>query len=198
MSDNPPGRPPSQVSRVREREALALRVQGLTQDQIAERLGLTQGAVSRTLARLLGNFAAEMRANTPKLVALEVERLDAIASAIWPYCVGGPVLDARGNPRIDPETGEPLRRDPDPAYLAQFWKLAERRAKLLGLDVGSKVELSGPGGAPMQHALVDLTKLSPEQLAALETIMTTAGARASDAPAIKDVTATVHDDAGEG
>lgn len=106
-----PARPvPDAEQLQREGQALELRRAGLTYDAIAERLGFANKggaykAVKRALQRTLQEPADELR-------ALEVDRLDRLQAAIWPKAMRG-----------------------DTAAVDRVLRIAERRARLLGLDI---------------------------------------------------------------
>jgi hypothetical protein len=102
--------------RLRETEAMALRLAGSTFEEIAASLGFrSRAGAFASITRALDRCQREP---CPSLRKLEAERLDAMQQAIWPLAVGDP---------------------PDlPAVLAML-KLMERRARLLGLDTPSQV-----------------------------------------------------------
>ncbi len=166
------------IARQREIEALDLRIKGFSFRAIGEALGMTEGGAGDVVKRVLRDYADRLSETSPEATTLELQRLDEILVAIWPYCVGGPELDSYGVEVLDDE-GRPKVKEPDPAYLAQYFKLTERRAKLRGLDV-SRVELSGPGGGPIQVAPVDLARLSTGQLDALAGLLEAAGVHDED------------------
>lgn len=93
-----------------ERQTLELRRAGVSFDVIAKRLGYASrgsaaAAVKRALARAVPEAADDVR-------ELEVDRLDRLLFAVWPAAMKS-----------------------DPKAIDQALKIAERRARLLGLDV---------------------------------------------------------------
>jgi len=54
------------------------------------------------------------------------------------------------------------------AFLDLALKIAERKAKLLGLDAPTRIETSGPGGGPLQFALRAEPKAVEERIAELD------------------------------
>jgi hypothetical protein len=105
----------------KERRALGLRRAGITYDEIARQVGYANAsgarkAVMRGLKRTLQDDADATR-------QLEADRLDRLQAGVWNAAAGG-----------------------DVQALDRVLKIMDRRAKLLGLDVPAKHELTGPGG----------------------------------------------------
>src|SRR5664280_3101378 len=97
-----------------ERKALELRRAGGTYEAIAERLGYqTRNGAHRAVARALARNPA---ADAAGVRELETERLDRLLVAVWPVAMKG-----------------------DAKAVDQVLKIAERRARLLGLDVPTTV-----------------------------------------------------------
>jgi hypothetical protein len=57
-----------------------------------------------------------------------------------------------GNPGRSSDLVKKRQRDGDPSIMGQLIALHDRRVKLLGLAPAAKLELSGPGGAPIPAA----------------------------------------------
>ena len=97
-----------------ERKALELRRAGGTYEAIAERLGYqTRNGAHRAVARALARNPA---ADADAVRELETDRLDRLLVAVWPVALKG-----------------------EPKAVDQVLKIAERRARLLGLDVPTHV-----------------------------------------------------------
>ena len=95
----------------RDREALELRRAGVTYDVIAERLWFTtRESAHRSVIRQLERTAP---ASDNELRQLEADRLDRLHFAVWNDALRG-----------------------DPAATDRVLRISERRARLLGLDVG--------------------------------------------------------------
>lgn len=114
-------RVPTEDTITKERQALGMRRAGLTYDEIARNLGYSHAsaarkAVQRGLKRTLQDDADATR-------QLEADRLDRLQAGVWTAAAGG-----------------------DVQALDRVLKIMDRRAKLLGLDVPAKHELTGPGG----------------------------------------------------
>ena len=129
-----------------ERDAAAcrLRTQGLSYRAIATQLGMAgpsnaHQAVERALKATVAEPADQVR-------QLELDRLDALWAAAWAVLEREHVVVNSGEIVIDTrnEDGLPLLDDAPVLKAVQtLLKVAERRAKLLGLDAPTKIEQGG-------------------------------------------------------
>jgi hypothetical protein len=146
----------------RDGEAAALRARSWTYRQIGEALGMSTSsaheAVQRALADTLEEPAAAVR-------ALELEKLDALERAVLVVLEREHVTvsqgrvvrrrtdeiekDKDGEDKVDGD-GNPvyvwediLDDSPVLAAVDRLLKVADRRAKLLGLDSATKIDVSG-------------------------------------------------------
>lgn len=133
MSKEPKTSPRKVRSTARSRAALDLRAQGLSYRDIADRLGIGRTTAHRYVTRELAYLAQECREDAEQIRTLELQRLDALY-----------VIAAR------------VASDGDLAGIDRCVKIAERRAKLLGLDQAQKVEHSG------QVTWVDLVRVATD------------------------------------
>ena len=159
----------------RRAEMLTLRVEGLTLEQIGERMGVGADTVQRVISRALTAMTKEPAL---ELLALELGRCDVLLNetmqtvkAFHPLVSGGrvvsaPMLDSNGQPVRNPETGDVLTRvledkAPKLAAIATAIRVMERRAKLLGLDapIRATQELTVTSIPEL-----DLSHLSPAEL----------------------------------
>lgn len=159
----------------RRAEMLTLRVQGLTLEQIGERMGVGADTVLRVISRALTAMTKEP---AQELLALELSRCDVLLNeamqtvkAFHPMVSGGrvvsaPMLDSNGQPVRNPKTGDVLTRvledkAPKLAAIATAVRVMERRAKLLGLDapIRATQELTVTSIPEL-----DLSHLSPAEL----------------------------------
>jgi len=110
------------------RAALEMRLQGLTYASIGEGVGMTAGGAHKAVARAVEAARKNLAESAETLiVVLETERLGRI--------------DARG-------IGiRPWRAAFDSTEV--ILKCMERRAKLLGLDAATRMEISGRDGGPI-------------------------------------------------
>jgi hypothetical protein len=141
---------------VRRRQLLALRRQGVRYDD--ERilaLGYSSAATARSdLKRTLEAHRDEERAEVSVYRQQENERLDALLEAAWPRAT-------QPSPVFDKE-GEVIDHVLDMRAVDTVLRLMDRRAKLNGLDMPVKAELTGADGGPLQVSTAD-----PDKLAAL-------------------------------
>lgn len=156
-------------------EAAALRARSWTYRQIGEALGMSTStaydSVQRALADTLEEPAAAVR-------ALELEKLDALERAVLVVLEREHVTISQGRvvrrrtDQVEQVDGEDkLDDDGQPVYIWEdllddspvlaavdrLLRVQERRAKLLGLDSATKVDVSG--GVTYQLVGVDVDKL---------------------------------------
>lgn len=145
----------------RDAEAARLRGRGWTYRRIADELGVSKqtayDAVQRALADTLAEPAAEAR-------TLELERLDEMHASVLAVLerehvtvsqgriVRRRILDDDGDPIVVTydKDGKPIFREeeirddaPLLAAVDRLLRIAERRAKLLGLDAPTRAEVGG-------------------------------------------------------
>jgi hypothetical protein len=145
----------------RDAEAARLRGRGLTYQRIADELGVSKqtayDAVQRALEDTLAEPAAEAR-------TLELERLDAMHAAVLAVLETQHVTVSQGRivrRRVLDDNGDPIvvarDRDDKPIFreeeilddapvlqaVDRLLRIAERRAKLLGLDAPTRAEVGG-------------------------------------------------------
>lgn len=118
-------------TREREKQALSMRRAGATYQQIADALEYgnpsnAHRAVFRALDRIPVEDAKELR-------TVECARLDALQAAHWRLAVGGNTKNAR-----------------------IILQVMERRARLLGLDAPTKVELTDDMDAQIRALAAEL------------------------------------------
>lgn len=124
----PPRKRPAPRAKARDRAtarrktALDLRLQGLTFEAIGARLGVTRQAAHAAVTLELDALAAESRATAEKLRDLEVARLDAMLSALWPAVKRG-----------------------SQGAVDKALKVCARRARLLGLDAPTEIKADVDG-----------------------------------------------------
>jgi hypothetical protein len=124
-----------------QRQALELRRAGLGYEAIGERLGLKKSQAHRLVTRALEEARAQVTANADELRSEELSRLDGMLQGLWPRARKGEV-----------------------SAVDRVLKIAERRAKLLGLDAPEKRELFGKGGTPLVPGALDPSGLSTQTL----------------------------------
>lgn len=118
-------------------------VEGRSQYWIAERYGVTQGAVSRALAHVRSALPevdreAEIRQSLELLQELRMGALEVYRMRAAPAVVG-----KDGDPLYDPETQELVRDHTGRLRaLETAIKVDQRISQLLGLDAAAKMDLS--------------------------------------------------------
>lgn len=132
---------------------MVLLSQGLTQVEVAARLGISQGRVSEIKAKMTGLMP---RKDVDELRAALVAQLDRVRAAAEDlmHAPGAPVTKVLsegegGGSRLvvvkDPENGDAIVRDhaANLAAMREVVRAQAREAALLGLDAATKVEQSG-------------------------------------------------------
>jgi hypothetical protein len=110
----------------RQRRALELRKSGGTYSAIARTLGTGVMTAHRDVKAALAAVVAQRDEDAGQLLALELERLDAVWLAMWPRA-----------------------REGDAKAASVLVRVSARRAALCGLDSAQRVELSGGQGGPI-------------------------------------------------
>lgn len=134
------------VAKDRQRTALELRTAGWNFRRIAAELGVSVGAAHKAVDTAFQQLRQDAKESTETLVAVETERLDTALAAIWPQVEAGDL------PAID-----------------RLVKLADRRARLLGLDAPTRHELGGLAGGQAlkiegQDGVMNLLRMLPVPL----------------------------------
>lgn len=144
----------------RRAEMLRLRIEGLTLEEIGDRMGIQAESVYGVIQRALRSMTKEP---TEELLALELGRCDAllteamrVVNCFHPLIHAGTVVRVAlegedSKPMRDPETGEVLTRVledkvPKLAAIATALRVMERRSKYLGLDKPTKIASTDPTG----------------------------------------------------
>lgn len=157
----------------RRAEILKLRLDGHSLAEIGDRLGIRADSVHDIITRALRAMTQDP---SQELLTLELARLDSLYAealkavrSFTPVLHNGrvvqiPVIDSNGDAIKDPETGQPLTciaqdRQPVLAGIACAVRIAERRAKLLGLDAPiramQEVTVTGNDQPNMGHLSVE-------------------------------------------
>lgn len=111
----------------------------------------SRGAASKDFKRALEERRDEQAAEASVYRQEENERLDALLEAVWPKAT-------QPTPILDKE-GEVLGEEIDLRAVETVLKLMDRRAKLMGIDMPIRTELSGPDGGAVPFASGSLTEL---------------------------------------
>lgn len=126
-------------------QALQLRIAGRTYESIRKTMGWKNKSVAwnvcmREMHRIKEEPARELR-------ALEEARLDELWRKGMEVLTGAHLVLYKGKPVVDPKTRLRLEdRGPVLEAITKLIAIADRRAKLRGLDAPSKTALTDPSG----------------------------------------------------
>jgi hypothetical protein len=137
---------------------------GIASQEIARRFGVSVAVVGRSVNRQLEKLNSEALLAYPEVLRMELERLDALQSAIWPMTQ---------HRRVTLDDGTEVSVEPDMKAIQQVLSVMDRRSRLLGMEVQQKqvnvsvgldaatdsIRLAMAG----QQALPSATAHSPEQ-----------------------------------
>lgn len=149
-SGMPRGRPVP----VKERDltkTARLYLEGRTQMEIAEKVGVSVSTVAKDLSEIRGRWRSSMVMSYGEAVAREVAKLDALEAQAWDawYRSQGQkrrTTTQRGHNTqgdVDMTTRQTWREVGDPRFLEVARKCSEDRRKLLGLDAPDRLEIYG-------------------------------------------------------
>lgn len=117
----------------RRAKAFALRKMGFSYLAIAKKLECSEGTVFNDVHAVLKDLAKQASEDAAEYRAMELERLDAALNAIHAQVKTGHL-----------------------GAITVWLKIIEKRAKLMGLDMASALEISGPGGGPVPIATISM------------------------------------------
>lgn len=109
----------------RDARIFAMRRNGTPVSEIAKKLAMKPSAVNSAVTRQLQKLNREALMAYPEVLRLELERLDALQSAIWPLTQ---------HRKVTAEDGTEHIVEPDLKAVAEARNLILQRAKLLGMD----------------------------------------------------------------
>lgn len=151
---------PARIVQAEQRRAIAgLYLQGLTQAEIGQRLGLHQSNVSRWLCKIERDWMREAADDLAAARLRELERVDALERQAWAAWERScrPKRDRRARRAERPAAGgqmapaggaqevRTVERDGDPKFLLVINQCIGRRMQLLGLDRQTlDVHMRGP------------------------------------------------------
>lgn len=132
----------------RRRRCVELRTEGKQFTEIADILGYgSRGAACQDFGRALKERLAEQAEAVDHYRELELERLDALYRKAWAVLNKPHLLVQGGRPVVitgDDDTEIRLHDDgPTLQAIDRLLKIAERRARLLGLDSPVKIDQGG-------------------------------------------------------
>lgn len=138
---------------VRRTKLLELRRQGVRydDDRVGELGYKSPDAARRDVSRALEAHRVAEATEVANYRQMENERLDALLEAAWPVAT-------KPQPIFDKE-GEVVGHQMDMRAMDTVLRLMDRRAKLNGLDMPVRAELSGPDGGPLKMAQATAAEL---------------------------------------
>lgn len=140
------------VATDRQLQALQLRQDGYTYQQIGDELGITKEAAWMLVDKALKNYREAVKESTRELVEITLAQLDGLL-----------------------HTYIPLTKTGDDKAAGVVLKTISEKAKLVGMYAPSKTELTGKDGGPVASttvsATVDYSSLSTEELAVLADLL---------------------------
>ncbi|WP_033260608.1 hypothetical protein [Amycolatopsis vancoresmycina] len=160
----------------RRSQAIALRSQGRTWAAIADELGYSdKGAACKDVTRALDAERRELAETADLHRAEQVELLDELTRRAFEILdkdhltvshgrvvrLGQPYVTEQGIAEIDQNAGAPVLDDgPKLAAIDRLLRIAERRAKLLGLDLPVKQAIEHTGSVNYLINGVDVSRLT--------------------------------------
>jgi hypothetical protein len=129
----------------RDLRIFKMRQAGVPTAEIARRFGIGTSNVSNSIKRQLGKLSQEALLIYPEVLQMELERLDALQSAIWP-------LTQHRKTKMD--DGTEVSIEPDIKAVATVLSIIDRRAKLLGMDqTNVNVQMDVRDASPLRAVL---------------------------------------------
>jgi len=121
----------AKLARIKAKEQIAkLRLEGLSQQAIAERLGIGQASVSRCLAELTQEWQEQTAQDVAALKAQELLELDLVKSEAWGEWHTSKASEHGGNP----------------AYLKVIISAMAEQSKIRGTYAPAKQAITDPTG----------------------------------------------------
>lgn len=109
----------------RDLRIFKMRQAGIPLAEISRRFGIGVSNVSNSIKRQLNKLSQEALLAYPEVLQMELERLDALQSAIWP-------LTQHRKQKMD--DGTEVSIEPDIKAVVTVLSIIDRRAKLLGME----------------------------------------------------------------
>jgi hypothetical protein len=130
----------------RDLRIFKMRQSGIQQSEIARRFNMTPAAVGNAIRRQLQKMNSEALMAYPEVLRMELERLDALQSAIWPLTQ---------HRRVKMDDGTEVAVEPDMKAVQTALSIMDRRSKLLGMEqnnVNIQMDISS-GNSPVRATL---------------------------------------------
>lgn len=109
----------------RDLRIFKMRQAGLSVQEIARRFSITTNAVTSAVRRQLEKMNREALMAYPEVLRMELERLDALQTSIWPLTQ---------HRKVTMDDGTEVSVEPDLKAIQQVLSIMDRRARLLGME----------------------------------------------------------------
>ena len=138
----------------RDLRIFKMRQAGIPIAEIARRFGIGSTNVSHSIRRQLGKLNQEALLAYPEVLQMELERLDALQSAIWP-------MTQHRKQKMD--DGTEVAIEPDIKAVSTVLSIIDRRAKLLGMEqTNVNVQMDVRDASPLRAVLAGAEKFDSE------------------------------------
>jgi hypothetical protein len=129
----------------RDLRIFKMRQAGVSYGEIARRFSITSATVGTAVRRQLEKLNKEALMAYPEVLRMELERLDALQTAIWPLT----------QPRKQTlDDGTEIIAEPDLKAIQQVLSIMDRRSKLLGMEQNNvNIQMDVGSSAPIRATL---------------------------------------------
>jgi len=129
-----------------------MRQAGVPITEISRRFGISGSTVASSIRRQLSKLSQEAMMAYPQVLQMELERLDALQSAIWPMTQHRKIQDTDGNE---------LTTEPDIKAVQTALSILDRRMKLLGMEQNNvNVSMQVSGDQPIRATLAGAAQVA--------------------------------------
>ena len=142
-----PGFTRSPETAQRDQHAADMRSRGMTYNQIGESLGMTRQSAHEAVKRAINDIPKE---GAEVVLRLELEKLDYLERRMI-VVLQKEHLRTAASGKVSMHNGSPVLDDmPNMQAVSVLLKIADRRAKLLGLNTPARTELTGKDGGAIE------------------------------------------------
>ena len=134
----------------RDLRIFKMRQSGIQQAEIARRFNMTPAAVGSAIRRQLQKMNSEALMAYPEVLRMELERLDALQSAIWPLTQ---------HRRVKMDDGTEVAVEPDMKAVQTALSIMDRRSKLLGMEQNNvNIQMDVTGNSQVRATLAGVER----------------------------------------